>query len=348
MFTKKKIFDQLTAAALKQPGEIILVSPFLSLGTLKDILDKAPNSKITLVTKDDAYDCASGYNDVNAWKEVWRLGGQVYFCEKLHAKYYRFDNDVFVGSANLTDAGVGTSATPNFEILTPVNYDDEVKAVEKDLFSQSVCVEPHDPLVAKFEDVVNQLKVEVKKVRDVEKDALKQVKTFHFASTILPISEKERKDITFTQTEALLPKNSIDLSQPISRFENCSAVNEIINTVISSGYLFIKDNKYATNFQTPSGKPFAFDWTTTGLKRNSSEDSCRSLPYCLALHPTYVTPDNVTALFPSFEGYNHCNSNLKEFPPDPKAKSQTKHGTIIKILDKAQLFEILQKYDNLK
>ena len=35
----------------------------------------------------------------------------------LHAKYYRCDGHVLIGSANLTESGMGLGASPNFEIL---------------------------------------------------------------------------------------------------------------------------------------------------------------------------------------------------------------------------------------
>lgn len=346
MFTKKKIFDQLTAAALKQPDEIILVSPFLSLGTLKDILDKAPNSKITLVTKDDAFDCASGYNDVNAWKEVWRLGGQVYFCEKLHAKYYRFDNDVFVGSANLTDAGVGTSATPNFEILTPVNYDDEVKAVEKDLFSQSVCVEPHDPLVAKFEDVVNQLKVEVKKVRDVKTDALKEVKTFHFASLVKPKTTPVVAKSTSVKIQDFNNESKFMSLETVTNYESCSAVKEIMHEVLTNGHSLVQDSKKVTTFKTPNGIHFGLVWVSSGLKRDSDESKCHDLPYALAFYPDVLSLEDLAKFDAELKGKEYKNSNLKGFPK-PEG-GQTAYGVLVQVKGKGKLMEILEKYNNLK
>src|SRR5690606_18682307 len=41
----------------------------------------------------------------------------------LHAKYYRADERVFIGSANLTDAALGWSSSPNLEILEELQAD---------------------------------------------------------------------------------------------------------------------------------------------------------------------------------------------------------------------------------
>ena len=45
-------------------------------------------------------------------------GGSFWLNNRLHAKYYRFDNQVLVGSANMTGSGLGYSHhTGNLEIL---------------------------------------------------------------------------------------------------------------------------------------------------------------------------------------------------------------------------------------
>ena len=57
--------------------------------------------------------------------------------QRLHAKYYRFDWGVFVGSANLTDAALGWSKSPNLEILCRAPQGFEYRVFEEKVLSQA-------------------------------------------------------------------------------------------------------------------------------------------------------------------------------------------------------------------
>ena len=343
MFTQRMIHQELINAAKTSPDEIIIVTPFLSFSTLKEIIDYAPNSKITLVTKDDAVECASGYNDINAWREVWRLGGKVFFCENLHAKYYRFDNIVFVGSANLTNSGVGTSQNSNYEILTKINFNEHIREIEKDLLSNSVYIEPEDPLILEFERTVEQLITETKFIRQVTKAAYAKIETFHFRSRIKPKLEvKSVSPLVPSKKETSLVHQD---GHVITRHESCSAVLALMKETINRGYTLTKDNLKVSSYCTPTEKPFSLVWVSSGLKRESPEENAHELPIVLALHPDIVTEDIVKGWDPNLRCQYRKNSNLHGFPVP--FGSTTNYGLYIFVNGHDKLFDILKKYEEL-
>lgn len=81
--------------------EIVLVSPFVKSCFLRKFFEGyAKDAPLTLVTRFNLLDFARGVSDIEAWDEIWAHGGKVLGLNRLHAKYYRFDKNVFIGSAN--------------------------------------------------------------------------------------------------------------------------------------------------------------------------------------------------------------------------------------------------------
>lgn len=111
------LLESILKAADSTKNECTIICPFVKKEVLNQILKALP-SGITLkfVTKADAEDVISGVNDPIAWKDIWDLGGEVRVLEKLHAKVYRFDSTVFLGSANLTASALGLNDISNNEL----------------------------------------------------------------------------------------------------------------------------------------------------------------------------------------------------------------------------------------
>ncbi|WP_157621366.1 phospholipase D family protein [Salisaeta longa] len=65
----------------------------------------------------------SGASDPEIWKLLKdRPGASLWLRPDLHAKYYRFGDVCYAGSANITDAALGWSARPNFELLVRLPF----------------------------------------------------------------------------------------------------------------------------------------------------------------------------------------------------------------------------------
>lgn len=114
----------------------LLISPFVKTTFLKKILGHLDSQvKLTLITRASVYDLATGVSDLAAWSAVWELGGSVRILNDLHAKYYRFDGSVFIGSANLTSRGFEEFG--NFELLKKEPFEPNYKVFEETAFNMS-------------------------------------------------------------------------------------------------------------------------------------------------------------------------------------------------------------------
>jgi hypothetical protein len=61
-------------------------------------------------------DLLNGVSDVRTYYVARDAGWEVYILPTLHAKCYVFDDECVVGSANLTEAGIGNKASGNIEL----------------------------------------------------------------------------------------------------------------------------------------------------------------------------------------------------------------------------------------
>ena len=76
-----------------------------------------PVASIECFTRWTPLNIQMGASDLDCRTAVVDRGGSFRLHNRLHAKYYRFDNQVLVGSANLTAAGLSYPRDGNLEIL---------------------------------------------------------------------------------------------------------------------------------------------------------------------------------------------------------------------------------------
>ncbi|AOW92541.1 hypothetical protein BFN03_07030 [Rhodococcus sp. WMMA185] len=110
---------QFEVAAASAQEEIVLVAPFMKEAVLRRLLavtDTRVNLRV--VTRWHPVEVATGVSDL-ACRQVALEGRSAEFmlCSRLHAKYFRFDNRAFIGSANLTAAALGWREPSNLELL---------------------------------------------------------------------------------------------------------------------------------------------------------------------------------------------------------------------------------------
>lgn len=113
------LFEALAA----DPGEVTLSSPFLTLPVAMTLSDLARNSAHDwyLLTRLDPGAAAHGFLSVRGLRLLLDAGVMIGDCRGLHAKaYVAGDAFAMIGSANLTTAGLGQSATPNSELSVTV------------------------------------------------------------------------------------------------------------------------------------------------------------------------------------------------------------------------------------
>lgn len=123
--------DRLTDFVKGARRECVLAAPYIKAATLKRIIDAIPvDGQIKVVTRWRIDEIAMGVSDLEIW-ELIKLRGNSSLMLKptLHAKYYRADQSIAFGSANLTDAALGWSKNPNLEILEV--FDPEHTSLQK-------------------------------------------------------------------------------------------------------------------------------------------------------------------------------------------------------------------------
>jgi len=115
----RSLGDHLIEAAKETQREAVLIAPFIKEGPFKQILSAiSPSCEVAVVTRWHLSEIAAGASDPEIWEAIEsRLRCALGLVSNLHAKYYRFDDQCFAGSANLTSAALGWRESPNLELL---------------------------------------------------------------------------------------------------------------------------------------------------------------------------------------------------------------------------------------
>lgn len=132
--------DALTALCQAAEGRLLLVAPYIKAATLHRLLEATPAGvAVEVITRWRPDEVAAGVSDLEVLDLVTgRAGGRVLLCPHLHAKYFRCGDEALAGSANLTGAALGWSATSNLELLIPVDpHDETLRMFEEELLRTS-------------------------------------------------------------------------------------------------------------------------------------------------------------------------------------------------------------------
>jgi hypothetical protein len=115
-----KLGNKLLATAKGTSSQAILVSPFITRNAFNKLLENIPHGvEIRCFTRWRVEELAAGISDIEIWNTVRnRKNCKLFLINNLHSKYYRFDSNVFVGSANLTFPGLSWARFSNVETLT--------------------------------------------------------------------------------------------------------------------------------------------------------------------------------------------------------------------------------------
>ena len=98
--------------------EAVIVAPYIKVATLIMVMGQLHSeASIQCFTRWTPLDIRMGASDLDCRTEVVNRNGAFRLHNRLHAKYYRFDDYVLVGSANLTASGLSYPRHGNLEIL---------------------------------------------------------------------------------------------------------------------------------------------------------------------------------------------------------------------------------------
>jgi hypothetical protein len=119
-----------------------------------------PAVSVTLITRWDPREIAKGLNDLRIWEWLQERGNsQLRLRWDLHAKYYRGDFNVILGSGNLTKAGLNFRGRGNSEIMMYSSIEfDGVRDFERNLISSSAI--PTEELYREMSADVERIRLE--------------------------------------------------------------------------------------------------------------------------------------------------------------------------------------------
>lgn len=157
-------FRNLVAEAIKESKKSITVlSAYITITGIKWLEEQINNKKIncTVVTRWNKQDLAQGSSDIDCYDLAKKNNWKFKVLEDLHAKVILIDeNDLFLGSPNLTGAGMSLIPVSNKEIGI------KVKANDRDLHTINSLVEDATEV---NDQLINEIKKWLEKVPKLEK-----------------------------------------------------------------------------------------------------------------------------------------------------------------------------------
>lgn len=128
----------LLAGYLLDARELVLCAPYVKADALRRILALLSwDATITCITRWLPHDILMGASDLQCRELIIAQGGQFRLHPRLHAKYYRCDEQVLIGSANLTVQGLNLAGLGNQEILCTPAPDFDSTAFERIVLQKS-------------------------------------------------------------------------------------------------------------------------------------------------------------------------------------------------------------------
>ena len=145
------------ALAASSQFEFVMCAPFAKEAVVSRIVSALPEgASVKLYTRWRPEEIAAGVSDTGVLAILEARGGVVYLHDRLHAKFYRNENQVLLGSANLTGTALGWSAKPNIELLTAVQKE-AVDQVELQLSVESIHATPE--IALEVDDIARSLQM---------------------------------------------------------------------------------------------------------------------------------------------------------------------------------------------
>ena len=198
-----------------------MIVPFIKQSALERLLNAIQGEvgKLVVVVRWRPLDIASGVSDIEIFNLLRDYGtSDLRVHNFLHAKYYRFDKKIFIGSANLSDTALGWRSPANEEILilSDESMQEELLEYESRILSDSSLV---------TEETVDSL---VKVAEKLREQSMPITSENERKSTWLPLCRRpkeifkivngQRPHITTGTYESAL-KDIVSLNMPVCKDE---------------------------------------------------------------------------------------------------------------------------------
>ena len=117
---------------------LVIAAPYVKVDALNVVLSNATSdASLVCITRWRPEDLIVGASDTGCRTLITQRRGSFRLHPSLHAKYYRIDDIVLVGSANLTSSAMGWAPQPNLEILCRAGDDFDPHNFERELLRDS-------------------------------------------------------------------------------------------------------------------------------------------------------------------------------------------------------------------
>lgn len=117
---------------------LVIAAPYVKVDALNVVLSNATSdASLVCITRWRPEDLIVGASDTGCRTLITQRRGSFRLHPSLHAKYYRIDGLVLVGSANLTSSAMGWTPQPNLEILCRAGDDFDPHNFEQELLRDS-------------------------------------------------------------------------------------------------------------------------------------------------------------------------------------------------------------------
>lgn len=145
--------------SLKQCNySIVILSAFIKHNAFEWLKKQIENTdiEVVIVARWRLDDLAAQVSDLSVYKQCRELGWVFKIDERLHAKLFLIDSTIaFIGSSNLTGAGLGLTEKSNFELSTKTEVTDiDIDKVYKYIDS---CITMTDDLYDRMKSFVNSM-----------------------------------------------------------------------------------------------------------------------------------------------------------------------------------------------
>lgn len=221
--------DKMYADFVQQAkGEVYIFCPFIKVAALKKVLATSLPS-LSIVTTWKTLDILNGVSELELYSFCKSIKARLYINQKIHLKLITDLNEkAIMGSANITDRGLGISPESNYEcvmLCEQVTFDDQIHLQK--IIQESTLL--NDILFSEFEKIVAEAKKSYAKpkIRDMD---IKSAVNKNFLISALPMSRSIRVLYTYYSDRAHKAKDDTDYNcaiHDIALYDIPPGLNEV-------------------------------------------------------------------------------------------------------------------------
>lgn len=191
--------------------EVLIFCPFIQVASLTKLFSKVPN-KLSIVTSWRTADLLSGISELELYPFCKSNNAYLYINQRIHLKVICRDyKDALVGSANITDRGLGFSPNSNHECIVyfdRINLEQRVHLMR--ILQESVLI--NDNIYKEFCDKLTEMRKTYVKHEKYPNIEVEDFPNRNFLISALPMSKSIEVLFDYYAHPKLSEKNEEDYS----------------------------------------------------------------------------------------------------------------------------------------